>query len=213
MKYQYILFDFDGTVADTKQGIYDSASYTLSQFGITTDKETLRKFVGPTLWHSFETLFGFDRAEQERAVNIYREHYSEIGMFEAELYPNMLSTLKNLKSNGYKLGIASAKNESSVLKACKFLGIYDLFDLILGSFENGERSDKKSLIDALCVGLKVDDMSKCVYIGDSYTDYIGANEHNMDFIAALYDRDESEFDGYECSYKAYEVGDIIKYVM
>ena len=57
MKYKYIFFDFDGTVADTKEGIYDSAEYTLAQFGISTDKETLHKFVGPTLWHSFETLF------------------------------------------------------------------------------------------------------------------------------------------------------------
>lgn len=213
MKYKYIFFDFDGTVADTKEGIYDSAEYTLAQFGISTDKETLHKFVGPTLWHSFETLFGFNREEQNKAVKIYREYYSRKGIYEASLYPQMMETLRTLRNSGIKLGIASAKNEASVIKACEYLNIYDKFDCILGSFENGERSDKKSLIAALRESLGADDPNECIYIGDSFTDCIGANEHNMDFIAALYDRVESEFDGYECTYKAFAVSDIIKYVL
>lgn len=213
MKYKHILFDFDGTVADTKAGIYDSAGYTLKQFGINADNETLRKFVGPTLWHSFETLFGFDRAQQERAVEIYREHYAKVGMYEAEIYTDMLELLKVLKDKGFKLGIASAKNEICVLKACEYLKIYDIFDCIIGSYENGDRSDKKSLIEALCDKLGTDNPNECVYIGDSFTDCIGATEHNMDFIAALYDREDAEFDGYDCTYKAYSVNDILKYVL
>ena len=208
MKYKYAFFDFDGTVADTKRGIMNSAKQALQQFGITTDEETLRSFVGPTLWHSFETLFGFDYEKQNEAVDFYREYYTEKGMYEAEIYPGMKELLANLKAKGIKLGIASAKNEICVIDSCKHYGVYDMFDVIAGSFENGDRSSKDELIAYLMEQMGLKDISECVFVGDSHTDFNGANALGMDFIAALYDRDSSEFEGLECEYYANTVQDI-----
>lgn len=213
MKYKYAFFDFDGTVADTKLGIMNCAEYALSHFGIKTDENTLRKFVGPTLWHSFETLFGFDIERQNEAVNIYRERYDQKGMFEAEIYPGMRELLTNLKSHGVKLGIASAKNEICVVKCCEYFGLCDFFDIIAGSFENGDRASKDELISYIIEQIGVKDISECVFIGDSHTDYEGANALGMDFIAALYDRDESEFDKMNCEYYARSVEDIGRIIL
>lgn len=213
MKYKYAFFDFDGTVADTKRGIMNGAKESLKQFGITTDEATLRKFVGPTLWHSFETLFGFDSKKQNQAVDFYRKFYSEKGMYEAEIYPGMMELLKNLKNSGVKLGIASAKNEICVVDSCKYYGVYDLFDVIAGSFENGDRSSKYELITFLMQELGIKDVSECVFVGDSHTDFEGADALGMDFIAALYDRDRSEFDGMDCEYYANTVQDMEKMIL
>ncbi len=213
MKYKYVFFDFDGTVADTKRGIIDGASYALRQFGIDADSDTLYKFVGPTLWHSFETLFGFDYDQQQKAVDIYREYYYEKGMYEADIYPGLMEILKELKDSGCILGIASAKNEKCVVKSCEYYGVNDLFDAVVGSFEDGGRSGKYELIEELMRQLSVEDVSQCLFIGDSHTDFEGADLIGMDFVAALYDRDDSEFEGKNCTYYAHFVDDIKKIVM
>ena len=195
MRYHYALFDFDGTVADTKEGILKAADYALRHYGITADRESLMRFVGPTLWYSFENFFGFSPEKAEEAVRYYREYYSEKGIYEASLYEYTASTLERLKGAGVKCAIGSSKNEIFVKRALSHFGIDDLFDAVIGSTPSGEHSSKYELIGLLAETLGIEDLSQGVYIGDSKSDYEGARQRGIDFIAAVYDRDPSEFDG------------------
>ena len=212
MRYPFALFDFDGTVADTKNGIVHAADYALRHYGIEADEKSLLRFVGPTLWYSFETFFGFSPEQADEAVKYYREYYSEKGIYEAELYPDTLSTLQRLRDEGVTCAIGSSKNEIFVIRALSHFGADGLFDAVIGSTPEGGHSSKYELIGMLSEELGVEDLSRCVYIGDSKSDWEGAAERGVDFIAAVYDRDVSEFSG--CDVKWYarsmaELGQII----
>lgn len=205
MAYKYALFDFDGTVADTKEGILSAAAYSLTFFNMTASRETLMKFIGPTLWDSYRDLFGFDKEDQDEAVRRYREYYSEKGIYEASLYDGMKEMLEDLKNKGVKLGIGSSKNEIFVIRALEHFGIRDLFDVIIGSTPEGGHAGKYELIGMLMEHFGDECVSDYIYAGDSRSDWKGAHDHGMDFIAALYDRDPSEFSGCEGKRDAFSV--------
>lgn len=213
MTCKYALFDFDGTVADTKEGILSAAAYSLTFFNMTADRETLMKFIGPTLWQSYENLFGFGKEDQDEAVRRYREYYSEKGLYEASLYDGMKDMLVSLKAHGIKLGIGSSKNEIFVVRALEHFGIKDLFDVIIGSTPEGGHAGKYELIGMLMEHFGDDDVSSYIYAGDSRSDWQGAYDRGMDFIAALYDRDPSEFEGCEGKTDAHSVKEMEEIIL
>ena len=89
---QTILFDFDGTLFDTGEGILRSVQYALEGFGIhETDTARLRKFVGPPLLDSFSELYAMTPEQAQAAVARYRERYLPVGIYECTLYPARFS--------------------------------------------------------------------------------------------------------------------------
>ncbi len=73
MRYEYIMFDLDGTLVDSGTGITNSVMYALKKYGIDVkDRSELYKFVGPPLYGSFENYYGFSKAEAVTAVEYYR---------------------------------------------------------------------------------------------------------------------------------------------
>lgn len=83
---QTVLFDFDGTLFDTGEGILRSVQYALEGFGIReTDTARLRKFVGPPLFDSFTELYGMQPEQAQAATERYRERYQPIGVYECEI--------------------------------------------------------------------------------------------------------------------------------
>ena len=94
MNYKNILFDLDGTLTDPKTGITNSVAHALRHYGIeVTDNDSLCKFIGPPLIHSFCTYYGFTEEKATRAVDIYREYFSVKGLFENEVYDGIENML------------------------------------------------------------------------------------------------------------------------
>ncbi len=212
-RYDIVIFDFDGTIADTKEGIMNGARYALSECGVSeSDYGDLKRFVGPTLWYSFETFYAFDSTMQEKAVQCYRDYYKDRGIHEVSLYEGIVDLLIKLNQQDISVGIASAKHQKSVETALDNLGIASYFASVSGSFMNGDRSDKAELISSVLDDLQSSEMNRVVFIGDSRTDAIGAQECGVDFIAALYDREETEFDGLILDKKVYDIEDLDKYL-
>ena len=214
VRYDIVIFDFDGTIADTKEGIMNGAKYALSKCGVSESEfGDLKRFVGPTLWYSFEIFYAFDSSMQEKAVQYYRDYYKDRGIYEVSLYKGIEELLIKLKKEDILVGIASAKHQKSVETALDNLGISKYFTTVSGSFMNGDRSDKAELISSVLDDLDLsDNKNKVVLVGDSRTDAIGAQECGVDFIAALYDREETEFDGIIFEKKAYSIEDLDKYI-
>ena len=110
LKDTWILFDLDGTLTRSEEGIWNCAKHAVKQMGLPEpDAATLRKFIGPPLLYSFQTFLGMTREQAEEAQRIYRERYTTVGMYENRVYPGVRTMLRTLWKQGAKLGVVTGK--------------------------------------------------------------------------------------------------------
>ena len=147
LKYRYYLFDFDGTVADTGEGIRRSVAYSLEKLGFPALPEaTLSRFIGPPLHDSYVEYCGMTDEQAEAAIAAYRERYVDIGLYEARLYPGMAALLRSLHRAGAWVGIASAKPAFMLQRLAKHFGIDGYLNAISGTGLGRHSADKRDLI-------------------------------------------------------------------
>lgn len=185
MKYQYLLFDLDGTLTDPKEGITASVQYALRFFGIEeTDLDKLTPFIGPPLRESFMQFYGFTGEQAKEAVEKYREWFRPKGIFQNSMYPSIKEMLEMLKENGKILAVASSKPQIFVEQILHYFGIYEYFTVIVGSELDGRRDTKEEVVaEALRQlresGMQSETASKTVMIGDRKFDIAGGKEHGL----------------------------------
>ena len=213
-KYDYVIFDFDGTVTDTGEGILKSLQYSFEQMGDPVpDLSDLKKFIGPPIHYSFVTFYGVKEEEVGKYIEKYRERYRKIGIYECCLYDGMLDTLKKLKENGVKIGIASSKPISLIYDVMNYLKITELFDAVVGTqFDDSNHSGKKDLVLQSMAELGADDKSRVLMVGDRYFDIDGAAGAGVDSCGVLFGYgNEQEFKEHGATYivaTAQEIVDI-----
>ncbi len=185
-EYKVILFDLDGTLTDPKLGITKSVEYSLNNFGITVESlEDLTRFIGPPLYDSFSRYYGFNREKTEEAITLFREYFSDKGIFENFIYPDIKNLLEKLKNSGLKLIVATSKPEVFATKIVDHFKIDHLFEKVSGSMLNGDLSNKTDLIESILNDLPYskDDI---LMIGDRKHDIIGANNNGIDSVGVSY---------------------------
>ncbi|MEQ8156707.1 MAG: HAD family hydrolase [Clostridiaceae bacterium] len=194
MKYEYILFDLDGTLTDSAIGITNSVMYALNKYGIeVSDRSELYRFVGPPLSDSFENFYGFSREDAKEAVEYYREYYREKGIFENLVYDGCENLLKTLKDNDMTLAVATSKPEVFARQILEHFDMAKYFTYIAGSNLDGTRVKKGEVIRYALESCNIRDLSKTIMIGDREHDIIGAKEAGIDSIGVLFgygDKDE-----------------------
>ena len=187
MKYTHVLFDLDGTLTDSSPGIINSIHYALSKMGLEErDEEKLRSFVGPGLKYTFRRNYFYKDTEVEEAVKHYRTYFSTKGIFENELYDGVETLLKHLKQEGVILALATAKPTYFANIILNHFGIRDYFEVVVGSHLNGKRTDKKTIIEEVLDQLGLPDKKKCLMVGDREYDIIGAQQHGIKSVGAMY---------------------------
>lgn len=189
-KFQYILFDLDGTLTDPKVGITRCVQYALSKFGIDEpDLDKLEPFIGPPLTESLNEFYGFDAKKAAEAVAFYRERFGDVGIFENEIYDGMKELLAHLKEEGKTLVIASSKPTIYVNRILQYFNIEQYFDVIVGSELDGTRSPKDEVVEEALNRLKAlqqtgDD--SFVMIGDRKFDINAAKKFGIASIGVSY---------------------------
>ena len=185
MKYAYYLFDFDGTIADTGEGIRRSVAYSLERMGIPVpDDAVLNRFIGPPLHDCYVELFGMTDAEADRAIGIYRERYLEVGLFESFLYPGIAGLLHALHGGGAYVALASAKPQVMVETLSAHFGIDGCLDAISGTDMGRHSADKRDLLlAALPAGA---DRARACMAGDRRFDIEAARLLGMCAVGANY---------------------------
>ena len=185
MKYACYLFDFDGTVADTGEGIRRSVAYSLDQLGYPVpDTEALNRFIGPPLHDSYRAMFGMSDDEATHAIEVYRERYWAVGLYESHLYPGMKALLGALHEAGAYVALASAKPRLMVEKLSRHFHIAESLDAISGTGLGRHGADKRDLImAALPPGA---DPARACMAGDRKFDIEAAKALGMCAVGADY---------------------------
>lgn len=183
----YILFDLDGTLTDSGEGITKSVQYALRSFGIDVeDRKELEVFVGPPLKDSFMRYYSFSEEKAEFAVTKYREYYQDIGLYENRVYDGIEELLCNLKKAGKTLLVATSKPEYFTRKILKHFALDPYFDEVAGAELNGERTEKLEVIQyAIQLG-NIEDINQAVMIGDRKFDIEAAKKLGMNAIGVLF---------------------------
>lgn len=184
-KHKYILFDLDGTLDDPFEGICGGVQYAMEKFGVKTEKEDLKCFIGPPLMESFMKYFSLDENDAKLAVEYYREYYRPRGIFEVKIYEGIPELLKRLKDAGGELILATSK---PIVFANMILEKFDLkkyFADTFGSELDGRRVKKGDVIAYALENYPID-VSSAIMVGDRFHDIEGAHEHGIPCAAVTF---------------------------
>lgn len=175
-----ILFDLDGTLTDSGEGIINSVIPALEHFGLPVpSREELRVFVGPPLHDSFRR-FGVPADRTDEAIQVYRTRYIPIGIFENAPYPGIETLLQTLRAAGHRLYVATSKPEPMAVQVLERFHLAQYFHRICGATLDTSRSTKEAVIAYLLEeNGQADNM---VMVGDTKFDVIGAKAHGIPTI-------------------------------
>lgn len=178
-KIDLILFDVDGTMTDSSEGITKSVQYALEQYGIIEpDLNELRKFIGPPLIDSFMNYYGFSKEEAIEARRIFNVRYQPIGWKENHPYPGIEQVLEALEKEGIMMGVATSKPEDVANRVLEHFDLKKYFSVICAAPNNGLNGEKPGRIraaieEAKKLGCKA---KNPIMIGDTRFDVLGAHE-------------------------------------
>lgn len=187
MKKTYILFDLDGTLTDSSEGITKSVVYALKHYGIfVEDPKSLYSFIGPPLLDSFQRYYGFDEEKAREAVGKYREYYEATGIFENRVYEGIPELLKQLRGEGKTLLVATSKPKGMAERVLEHFGLAQLFSDIEGPGLKGLKETKEDVIRRLLDKYGIQDPNQAVMVGDRKYDVEGAAKFGIPCIGVLY---------------------------
>lgn len=185
-----VLFDLDGTLTDSGEGIINCAVFAMERLGIPVPPwEELGVFVGPPLWDTFRQ-FGVPSDRVDEAVEIFRSRYVPIGKFENTPYPGIRETLEALRAQGRKLYVATSKPEVTAREILEHFDLSRYFAEICGATVDKTRTSKEDVIAYL---LSLDACREnSVMVGDTAFDVIGAAAHGIPTIGAAWGYGKTE---------------------
>lgn len=181
---RWVLLDLDGTLTDPKPGITGCISYALTELGqASPPPDELTWCIGPPLRGSFCELIGEERADE--ALAKYRERFSDVGLFENDIYPEILEALEAMKGRGYGLALATSKPLVYAERIVEHFGLRHVFDSLYGSELDGSRTDKAELIGYILTTEGISPQ-EAVMVGDRRHDIEGAARNGVRGIGVLY---------------------------
>lgn len=200
--YQVILFDLDGTLTDSKEGILNCLRYAFEKMGKPVPEESvLIKFIGPPLQDSFAQFCGFTPEEAREGIAKFQERYAPIGKFENAAAPGMPELCARLQAKGYTMALASSKPESMCHPICEKFGYAPYFRAIVGSPPNGDWKKENVIREALRrLDIPEQDwQEKVLMVGDRKFDVLGADHCGIDCVGV-------EFFGYAAPNELQDAG-------
>lgn len=188
MRYNILLWDLDGTLTDSKEGITRSVQYSMQKLGYPIPAaDDLHWVIGPPLKESFKVLLNTaDEALLSRAVGLYRERFQDLGLYENIVYPGIPDLLLGLKEQGCRHFLATSKPRVFAEKILRHFGLKEHFEHIMGSELDGRLVDKESVIAEVLKIFPQEARIKAVMIGDRKYDVQGARANGIEVIAVGY---------------------------
>ena len=180
MKQKAVLFDLDGTLTESGEGIINCAQYAFQQMGYPVPpREEMGVFVGPPLWGTFEQ-FGIPKERTDEAVRIFRSRYIPIGKFENKPYNGIRELLETLGEQGWTRYVATSKPETTAREILDHFDLSRYFDCICGANIEKNLYEKDQVIAYLLGQTQAGDLK--IMVGDTKYDVIGAKAHGIPTI-------------------------------
>jgi len=187
-----VIFDLDGTLADSAAGVLTSFRHALSSVGAEIPSgDLVALVVGPPMIHTMTALGLGDRAAE--AVAAYRADYTSRGWAIGSLFEGVAELLTDLHDAGVQLAVATSKAEPTARRILERHGIAHYFDVIAGATVDGTRSAK---VDVLAHALaQLQPLPEAVVmVGDRSHDVEGAAEHGIATVVVNWGYGKSDFD-------------------
>lgn len=185
----YILFDLDGTLLNTRDGIVESVQEAIAGEGIFIDDLCLlERHIGPPLKDGFIEYYGFDSDTADKVVNEYRRIYREKGIPGTRPYEGMKECLQILKDSGFHLIVATSKPEHLAKAFLEHFHMEGFFEDICGSVEQGEcqRRSKAEVIEYVLSHNGILDLQQVTMVGDRKHDVEGAAVFGIPCVGVLF---------------------------
>ena len=190
--YQYIIFDLDGTLIKSEEGLYDSITYALEKSGVHPgDRKDMKRMIGPVLWESFQKFYNMSAEEADRANAYFVEAYDREGLYNVSVYEGVKEMLETLRNAGRILLVVTAKPRDMAERVLNHTGIDQYFQAVIGPAREDKKTDKGSLLRkalSFLAKTRTDHFLKeqAVMVGDRMFDIEGAVETEIDSIGVLY---------------------------
>lgn len=200
MDKQFILFDLDGTLTDPKTGITRCVQYALKDQGIEVENpDELKCYIGPPLDESFQRFHNMTPENAWRAVEKYRERFSDIGIFENEVIEGIRFCLETLKAAGKTLALATCKPEVFAVRILDHFDLSGYFTVAVGSELDGTRKYKSEVIEEVFARLNringSEDITQealyemkadSIMVGDRREDINGAHDAGIEAVGVRF---------------------------
>ncbi|MCU1526951.1 MAG: haloacid dehalogenase [Frondihabitans sp.] len=183
--YSAVLFDLDGTIADSAPGITATLAFTLEELGLPVPPPAeLLTWVGPPLAESFTIKIGLEGAALKDAMRLYRRHYLAVGALDSRPFPGIEGLLRRVHAAGIPTSLATSKPEGPALVMLDHFGLTKYLDVITGASEDEVRSAKADVVEEALARLTARgvDVSRPVLVGDRSHDVEGAAAHGVPTI-------------------------------
>jgi phosphoglycolate phosphatase len=212
-EYSVIAFDLDGTLTDPENGLVEGFIYAFKKMGVSDygDRDSLRRFIGPSLYEVWQDEFGFTPETVKDAIEKFREYYNIYGWWDNKVYDGIREMLAALKEQGKTLVLATSKPEDTAVKIMKLFELDKYFDF-LGGAKGDERDHKWQVLDYSLNAVGAD-RSKAVLIGDRMYDAEGAKICCIDCIGVTWGHgSRRELEDAGCTYLADSPSDVLKII-
>ena len=186
MKYRFVIWDVDGTLLDTREGLISAYRYALDALKLPskTDEE-ICSYVGPTPQTIFKTRFGLNDEAAQQAANLFRDRYKTHDLLKARAYDGVYDVMDHLQKNNIKQAIATNKRQDYATEICQHFG-FDKYCFPIVGADNENKLTKADLIKKCLETVNVTNLSEAVMIGDTQGDKTAAETVGIDFIGVKY---------------------------
>lgn len=188
MEHQFkaAVFDLDGTLLDTSEGVLASVKYTIDYFGLEPlSEEKLSTFIGPPIQNSFEYAYGLKGSVLQEIATVFRNQYKDVDLLKAKPYEGIYDVFQALLEMGIKPTIATYKRQDYATTILTHFGFDKYTDIMYGA-DHENKLKKKDIIEKALIDAGVRNYQYAVMIGDSDNDAIGAEGIGTKFIGVTY---------------------------
>ena len=185
-EYKLVVWDVDGTLLNTSDGIIASAKYAIDRFGLEIPGDDVMKtYIGPPIQDSFARTLPVDEQMAKDMADVFRERYKSEDLFKAYPYDGVISLLRELQANGIKQAVATYKRQDYAKSIVEHFGMSCYMDAVCGSDFAGNLT-KADIIGNAIAAVGIYDRKRIVMIGDTVNDSLGAAKMGVDFVGVSY---------------------------